>query len=84
MASEFIYFGDPQIWYNGKIMPSSDARVHVLTHGLHYGSCVFEGERAYDGHVFKSRKQHRAPPSLGRDHGLHDPLFGRRAGKGEG
>ena len=37
-------------------MPSSDARVHVLTHGLHYGSCVFEGERAYDGHVFKSRK----------------------------
>jgi len=55
MASEFIYFGDPLIWFDGKLMASSDARVHVLTHGLHYGSCVFEGERAYDGVVFKSR-----------------------------
>jgi branched-chain amino acid aminotransferase len=56
MASEFLYFGDAQIWYDGKFMPSADARVHVLTHGLHYGSCVFEGERAYDGVVFKSRQ----------------------------
>ena len=55
MASEFIYFGDSQIWYDGQFMPSADARVHVLTHGLHYGSCVFEGERAYNGVVFKSR-----------------------------
>jgi branched-chain amino acid aminotransferase len=55
MATDFIYFGDPLIWYDGKIIPSSDARIHVLTHGLHYGSCVFEGERAYDGVVFKSR-----------------------------
>ena len=42
------------IWFDGQIVPWTDAKVHVLTHGLHYGSCVFEGERAYGGHVFKS------------------------------
>jgi branched-chain amino acid aminotransferase len=55
MGSDFTYFGDSQVWFDGHIMPSADARIHVLTHGLHYGSCVFEGERAYDGKVFKSR-----------------------------
>ena len=43
------------IWFNGEIVPWKDAKIHVLTHGLHYGSCVFEGERAYDGTIFKSR-----------------------------
>jgi branched-chain amino acid aminotransferase len=42
------------IWFDGQMVPWTDAKVHVLTHGLHYGSCVFEGERAYGGHVFKS------------------------------
>ncbi len=56
MADDLIYFGDPLIWFDGKVIPSKDARIHVLTHGLHYGSCVFEGERAYDGVVFKSRE----------------------------
>ena len=42
------------IWFNGEIVPWTDAKVHVLTHGLHYGSCVFEGERAYGGVIFKS------------------------------
>ena len=42
------------IWFNGEIVPWGDARVHVLTHGLHYGSCVFEGERAYGGKIFKT------------------------------
>ncbi len=42
------------IWFNGEIVPWGDAKVHVLTHGLHYGSCVFEGERAYGGVIFKS------------------------------
>lgn len=42
------------IWYNGEMVPWNDAKVHVLTHGLHYASCVFEGERAYGGEIFKS------------------------------
>ena len=42
------------IWMNGEIVPWTDARTHVLTHGLHYGSCVFEGERAYNGKIFKT------------------------------
>lgn len=44
---------DGVIWFNGELLPWRDAKVHVLTHGLHYGSCVFEGERAYGGKVFK-------------------------------
>jgi len=44
------------IWFNGKIIPWKDAKVHVLTHGLHYGSSVFEGERAYKGKIFKSKE----------------------------
>lgn len=47
---------DGFIWMNGKILPWSDAKLHVLSHGLHYGSCVFEGERTYDGVIFKSRE----------------------------
>jgi branched-chain amino acid aminotransferase len=45
---------DGFIWMNGKSIPWRDAKIHVLTHGLHYGSCVFEGERAYAGTIFKS------------------------------
>ena len=45
---------DGWIWFNGEIVPWKEAKVHVLTHGLHYGSSVFEGERAYDGVIFKS------------------------------
>jgi branched-chain amino acid aminotransferase len=41
------------IWYDGKLVPSPDAKLHVLSHGLHYASCVFEGERAYGGEIFK-------------------------------
>lgn len=47
---------DGYIWMNGEVVPWQDAKVHVLTHGLHYGSCVFEGERAYGGQVFKLRE----------------------------
>jgi branched-chain amino acid aminotransferase len=42
------------IWYDGKLVPWRDANLHVLSHGLHYASCVFEGERAYGGVIFKS------------------------------
>ena len=42
------------IWYDGKLLPWADASLHVLSHGLHYASAVFEGERAYGGQIFKS------------------------------
>lgn len=42
-----------EIWFNGDFVPWKDAKVHVLTHGLHYASAVFEGERAYGGEIFK-------------------------------
>jgi len=45
---------DGFIWMNGKLLPWADAKLHVLSHGLHYASCVFEGERAYGGKIFKS------------------------------
>ena len=47
---------DGFIWLNGQLLPWGDAKLHVLSHGLHYGSCVFEGERAYEGRIFKSRE----------------------------
>jgi branched-chain amino acid aminotransferase len=47
---------DGFIWYNGALVPWREAKLHVLSHGLHYASCVFEGERAYGGEIFKSRE----------------------------
>ncbi len=47
---------DGFIWMNGGLVPWKDAKLHVLSHGLHYASCVFEGERAYGGTIFKSRE----------------------------
>jgi branched-chain amino acid aminotransferase len=46
---------DGLIWFDGVLVPWRDARIHVLTHGLHYASGVFEGERAYSGNIFKLR-----------------------------
>jgi branched-chain amino acid aminotransferase len=45
-----------KIWFNGKNVDWSEAQVHVLSHGLHYASCVFEGVRVYDGEVFKLKE----------------------------
>jgi branched-chain amino acid aminotransferase len=42
-----------KIWYNGAFVDWAEAQMHVLTHGLHYASCVFEGERAYGGEIFQ-------------------------------
>jgi branched-chain amino acid aminotransferase len=42
-----------KIWYNNELVGWADAKIHVLSHGLHYASCVFEGERVYDGSIFK-------------------------------
>lgn len=47
---------DGVIWFNGEFVAWKDAKVHVLTHGLHYASSVFEGERAYGGEIFKLRE----------------------------
>tara|TARA_B110000438_G_scaffold303233_1_gene363826 strand:+ start:6425 stop:7309 length:885 start_codon:yes stop_codon:yes gene_type:complete len=42
-----------KIWFNGSAVDWSSVKIHVLNHGLHYASCVFEGERVYDGKIFK-------------------------------
>ena len=42
-----------KIWYNDNLVDWGDVKLHVLSHGLHYASCVFEGERVYDGAIFK-------------------------------
>lgn len=47
---------DGFIWLDGELIPAREAKVHVLSHGLHYASSVFEGERAYGGKIFKSRE----------------------------
>ena len=60
---------DGDIWYNGEFVQWGDAQVHVLTHGLHYASAVFEGERAYGGEIFKltehTERLHKSAEYLG-------------------
>ncbi|MCF8495905.1 MAG: branched-chain amino acid aminotransferase [Alphaproteobacteria bacterium] len=56
MAQTPYHDRDGFIWMDGKMLPWRDAKVHFLTHALHYGTQVFEGERAYDGKIFKSRQ----------------------------
>ena len=46
---------DGWLWLDGSLIPWRDARLHVLSHGLHYASAVFEGQRAYAGHIFRLR-----------------------------
>ena len=46
---------DGLIWFDGAMVPWRDAKIHVLSHGLHYASAVFEGERAYSGNIFQLR-----------------------------
>ncbi len=50
---------DGFIWIDGQMKPWREARIHVMSHGLHYGGSVFEGERVYDGQIFKL-KEHSA------------------------
>jgi branched-chain amino acid aminotransferase len=52
----YFHDRDGQIWFDGTFVPWRDANIHVLTHGLHYASCVFEGERVYGGNIFKLRE----------------------------
>ena len=44
---------DGVIWLNGRVVPWRDAKLHVLSHALHYASSVFEGMRAYNGNIFE-------------------------------
>ncbi len=50
---------DGWIWFDGKLVPWREANLHVLTHAMHYASAVFEGERAYGGHIFKLNEHSR-------------------------
>ena len=47
---------DGKIWMDGALVDWRDANVHILTHGLHYASAVFEGERCYNGRIFKGQR----------------------------
>ena len=47
---------DGYIWFNGDFIPWREAQIHIISQGLHYGSAVFEGERAYNGIIFKSKE----------------------------
>jgi branched-chain amino acid aminotransferase len=47
---------DGEIWFNGEFLDWKDAKIHVINHGLHYGGSVFEGERAYNGKIFKLKE----------------------------
>ncbi len=49
---------DGVIWFNGELVPWREAKLHVLSHGLHYASCVFEGERSYNGVIYKMQEHH--------------------------
>ena len=57
------------IWQDGQFVNWQEAKVHILNHGLHYGSCVFEGERIYNGNIFKnnehSARLHKSAEMLG-------------------
>ena len=64
---------DGHIWLNGEFVPWKEAKVHVLTHGLHYGSCVFEGERCYNGRIFKSNQHSQRLIESGRILGFEVP-----------
>ena len=65
---------DGFIWYDGKLVPWREANLHVLSHGLHYASAVFEGERAYGGEIFEltqhSQRLYEGAKTLDFDHPL--------------
>jgi len=64
---------DGFIWMDGALVPWREAKLHVLSHGLHYASGVFEGERAYDGHIFKLREHTERLITSGRLLGFEIP-----------
>ncbi len=65
---------DGFIWFNGKLVPWRDAKLHVLTHALHYASAVFEGERVYGSRVFKLREHSQRLIDSGKMLGFDVPM----------
>jgi branched-chain amino acid aminotransferase len=59
MGTQPYHDRDGFIWYDGALVPWREAKLHVLSHGLHYASAVFEGERAYGGKIFKLTEHSR-------------------------
>ena len=64
---------DGLIWLDGTMVPWREAKVHVLSHALHYASCVFEGERVYGGHIFKLTEHSRRLVDSARTMGFEIP-----------
>ena len=64
---------DGWIWLNGEMVPWREAKLHVLSHGLHYASCVFEGERCYGGEVFRLTEHSQRLVDSGRMLGFELP-----------
>jgi branched-chain amino acid aminotransferase len=64
---------DGWIWWDGEFVPWRSAKLHLLSHGLHYASAVFEGERAYSGNIFKLREHTERLINSGRILGFEIP-----------
>ena len=64
---------DGKIWMDGQLVEWSEANVHLLTHAMHYASAVFEGERAYGGTIFESRKHSERLHFSGRELDMEIP-----------
>ena len=73
MSEAAYHDRDGFIWYNGKLVPHRDANFHILTHALHYGSAVFEGQRAYGGEIFKLAEHSQRLIDSGRVLGFEVP-----------
>ncbi len=73
---DFVPFDDRDgwIWLDGSFVPWREAKVHVLTHALHYGSAVFEGERAYDGTIFECHRHSERLINSGNILGMKAPF----------
>ena len=65
---------DGWIWMDGKLVPWRDAKIHILTHALHYASAVFEGERVYSGKAFKLREHSQRLIDSGKILGFDVPM----------
>ncbi|MBV0913599.1 branched-chain amino acid aminotransferase [Anianabacter salinae] len=64
---------DGFIWLDGKLVPWREANVHILSHAMHYASSVFEGERCYNGKIFKSREHSERLRFSGRELDMEIP-----------